>query len=209
MRAALAALAILGSTTAAAASVDGMGRISAGGGWRLTPNEPFFNKAAEVGAPVSKRSGGGPQGTASFGYGASDLFEVCIDLFIGGEGFTLGADDFSALTYGALLGGRLTKADFPFAGLTPWLGIGLGPTLAFITSKTRTNPERLITSYAVDVGAMYRVSDRFGVQLGVRYLFAYAEVDGIGSANAGGLFFTLGLSILFPKTAGDMPTTTF
>lgn len=196
--------ALLLTTTALAASVDGQGRVSVGGGWRLaTPNGSFFTKAEAAGVPLTGPSIGGPQGAASFGYGAHDFFEVAIDLFIGADAFRLADHDFVSVTYGALLGGRLTKADFPFVGLTPWLGVQLGPSLAFVTSKTRPNPERLTTGYSVDLGALYRLTERFGVHLGVRYLFCFAEVDGIGAVNAGGLFFTLGVSILFPKSAQE------
>lgn len=191
-------------------SIDGWGRITVFGGYRYTPQGYFADKAAEAGTPMIRPSPGGPQGGASFGYGAFSFVEVSVDLLIGYETFELeGHQPFSSVQYGGLLGARFTKMDVLFTGFAPYAGVQFGPILSSITSNSAPQGEKLLGGISVNGGFTYRFAQRFGVSLDVRWLFArhYVEVVGAG-ANAGGLWASLGFTIFFapePKRDLDVP----
>lgn len=120
-------LAVLVSAQVASADspTDGVGRVSIGGGLRWTPNDHFNGRAAEAGHPNTRAQEFvtaplGFQGWGSFGYGAFEWLELAVDLFAGFESFQLeGWLPFSSVSYGALVGVRVTRYDFPIAGLVP------------------------------------------------------------------------------------------
>ncbi len=190
-----------------ARSIDGIGRITVQGGYRWTPNNYFNEKASAAGHPVTRASPGGPQVSASFGYGATDFIEGTIDLIFGYESFTLkNLEPFNSFTYGALLGVRFAKMDFPIRGLLPHVGAQMGPILGFVSSPSNDNQERLTTGYSFNAGLSWRFTERFGLTFDTRFLVARAYVNGISGINVGGLFFSLGFTVFFapsPKTALD------
>jgi opacity protein-like surface antigen len=185
--------------------IDGVGRISVVAGWKLTPNDYFFARAEEQGYPLAWRGHGGPQGGASFGYGATSFIEASIDLFIGYDRFTVaGFQPINAYTYGALLGVRFTFMDLLLPGLAPFVGVGVGPTLGYVVSPGTDPVEKLITGVAGTAGVTYRVSDRIGISLEYRFLYARGMWITSG-VNVGGSWFSLGVVVYFPKssTASD------
>lgn len=189
------------STSAAAqsSSIEGWGRITAGGGWRWVPNWYFADKAAQAGFPYVKSSPGGPQGFASFGYGVVSYLEVAIDLFAGAEWFEIsGYSPFTAVTYGAVLGPRLSIVDFPFKGLIPHLGVQVGPTLAMLQTDTVSIPEKVLMGTSINGGFTWRFADRFGLTFDARWIFARGYVPPISGINVGGAWFSLGFTIYFP-----------
>lgn len=188
--------------------VEGWGRISVMGGYRWTPNWYFTAQAAAAGNPVTHPSNGGPLGMASFGYGAFTNFELSVDAFAAFESFTLdGLAPFSATTYGALIGPRLTKKDL-FPGFTPYVGAEGGPTLALVQSASFSNPERLLGGLAVVGGFHLMVADRWAISFDVRWLYARAVVPGISGINVGGVLFSIGVSTFFapaPRREYEVP----
>ncbi len=189
-------------------SVQGWGRISVLGGYRWVPNWYFADRAAQAGFPVAKASPGGPLGIASFGYGVFDSLELAVDLFAAWETFELtDYAPFSATTYGAMLGPRLTKRNL-FPGFTPYVGVEGGPTLALVSSNSISNPERLLGGLAAVGGFHWAFHDRWAISFDVRWIYARSAVPGISGINVGGVLFSLGVSTFFapsPKRELDVP----
>lgn len=216
MRALVAAVVCLASASFANASgsTDGIGRISVGGGARWTLNDWFNGKAAAAGRPVTTAEGFvtaplGFQGTASFGYGAFDWFEVAVDVFGGFESFQLeGWQPFSSTSYGALVGLRVTRYDVLFPGFVPYVGVQTGPILSTVTSPSAPGSENVLQGWSVNGGAAYKITDRLGFFVDVRYLLGRVFVAEIAGRNVGGVFVSVGVSIFLPaapKRDFDVP----
>jgi hypothetical protein len=205
IRAVLLASVLAGSTALAQErTIEGMGRVAVQGGYRWTPNPDFARRAAEQQHPVVGGLTGGPQFSASFGYAPLDWVEATIDLFVGFEDFRLeGYETFTSTTYGALLGVRLAKMDFPVRGLVPYVGAQLGPALSFISGKSIAGAERLNTGYSLNAGLTVRVKDRWGVGFDARYLFAMGDLPGVATINAGGLWVSLSVTYFIPAGPKD------
>ncbi len=200
-RAVVVGLVFLCAGPAGAAGVDGWGRISLGGGYRWVPNWYFADRAAEVGRALEAVSPGGPQGTVSFGLGVNAFLEVSIDLFAGYEAFTLTpGEQFSSVSYGALVGGRLVAADLFFKGFMPYLTVQAGPMLALVASQATPVPERLIGALAAGAGATWRFSERYGVGLEARWIYGRSYITDISGINVGGVWFTASFTIHFPPS---------
>lgn len=186
-----------------ATGVDGWGRVSVGGGFRWVPNWWFAERAQQAGTPLVPGLSGGPQGTVSFGFGATDLLEVSIDALVGYESFALQLPDgtreiYTSVAYGALLGGRLVGTDIPAKGLAPYLAVQAGPLVSNIGARSNPVPERLLLAFSVAGGLAWRLSDRYGVALEARYLYGRSAIPGISGINVGGVWFSAMLVIFFP-----------
>ena len=196
MKRAIFAFALLAASSAPAQqaerTIEGMSRLAVQAGWRYTPNDTFRSQVQAIGHPVITKMGGGPQFSASFGYAPLSWIEATIDVFIGFESFALGGlDSFTSTTYGALLGVRLEKMDFPVRGLIPYVGAQIGPALAFVASKSIANYEKLNTGITINAGLTYRLNDKWGIGLDARYMFASADLPDLATLNAGGLWASL------------------
>ncbi len=188
----------------AARSLEGMGRVAVQGGYRWTPNADFKRRAEAQGHPVEAGLTGGPQFSASFGYAPLDWVEATIDVFVGFENFRVkDFEEFTSTTYGALLGVRFAKMDFPFRGVVPYFGAQLGPVLSFITSKSTPGSERLNTGYSINAGLTFRVADRWGIGFDARYMFARGDVPEIATIDAGGLWISLSVTYFIPAGPKD------
>lgn len=205
----VALLLLAAAAQAEPGSIEGVGRIQVSAGYRWTPNWYFTGKAAEAGTPVVRASIGGPQATASFGYGATSWLEGTIDVLGAIESFELsGYLPFTSSTYGALLGIRVARLDVWVPGLVPHAGVQVGPMLSTVSSATLPGTEHLQLGYSVNGGLTWRFSERFGLTLDVRWLYARIYVDGISGINVGGVWFSLGLTTFFapaPKRDLDVP----
>ena len=186
--------------------LEGNGRITVAPGWRLTPNDFFSATAAAAANPVVSANRGGPSFAAAFGYSATDLIEVAIDVFASGERLTLGqTGSLSSITYGAQVGPRFQFGDW-IEGLVPYVGAALGPTLIYETGDGLGPPsETLTTGYAGCAGATFRLTDRVGLTLEYRFLFARGAVPGLGGINGGGHTFSLGLTVYLPTAPSPDP----
>jgi hypothetical protein len=190
---------------AEASGVDGLGRVSVGGGFRWVPNGWFQSRAARAGTPVIPGIEGGPQASASFGLGVSSALEVSVDLVLAyqninlrsAEGTTVSLD---SLTAGGLLGGRLTATDVFFKGFMPFASVQAGPLLASITSASMTVPERVVLAVSASVGATWRFDDRYGITLEGRYLWARSVIPEISGINVGGVMASVMFTFFFPPS---------
>jgi hypothetical protein len=198
----LLALLLLGSSSFAQAestSIDGWGRVTLMGGYRWVPNWYFAQKASAAGMPYTDHPGGGPQGIASFGYGATDWLEVSVDVFGAYERFSLaGFEPFTSFVYGGLVGARLMKTNLLFPGFTPYVGVQLGPVLSDINASTATVPERLMGGYMAVGGFHWRFTERWALTFDARWLYARNVFPGISGLNVGGVLFSVGVSMFFP-----------
>ncbi|MER2565894.1 MAG: hypothetical protein ABTQ32_34535 [Myxococcaceae bacterium] len=203
MRFAFAVALLIAAPSFADSSTDGVGRISLGGGLRWTMNDYFNSRATEVGRPVLK-TGTAPygfQGMASFGYGAFDWLELAVDLFGGFESFQLADEElFSSVSYGGLIGLRVTRYDFPFQGLVPYVGVQTGPMLTIVTAPTEPGGERILQGWSVNGGATFRITERIGVFVDARYLYGRVFVAELAGRNVGGVFVSAGVSLFFPSS---------
>ena len=177
---------------------EGSGRITLLGGYRWVPNWYLFSQAEAKGAKRVKAAQGGPAAQVGFGFMATDWLDVAVDLFAGSDAFELeGLAPFTAVTYGGLLGARLTGADVIFRGLTLYLGVEGGPTLAFLQSPSVVVPERMMLGFSVVGGFHWRLSDTWAFTFDARWLVARGFVTGVSGFNAGGVLFAAGVSYLF------------
>lgn len=193
------------------ARLEGQGRVSLMPGWRLTPNEYFYGSAQLAGHPVTTPSRGGPMGVGSFAYGASEIWEVAIDLFAGTETLRLdGLEPISSVSYGALIGARWQTA-LLWEDLTFTVGLLTGPTLVLVDSRAFSRPiERLTTAYGGNAGLCLRLAGSWGLSLEYRLLFARGVVPSIGGVNGGGHWLSLGVTYFFaPSESSPGPSTRF
>lgn len=189
--------------------IEGWGRISLLGGWRWVPNWYFAERAASAQAPFVRPSPGGPVAAASFGYGAMEWVELSVDLFYGSESFELqGHQPFSSVTYGATIGPRLTARSLFFRAVAPHASVQAGPGLSTVTSSSIPASERLLGLLSANGGFTVHVAERWGVTFDVRWVMARFPVEGVGSINVGGVWFSVGVSFFFPpapKRELDVP----
>lgn len=193
---------LLSSSAAFADGIDGWGRVSVGGGFRWVPNWWFIEHAAAAGTPVIPGPSGGPEATASFGFGVSRVIELSIDLLGSFETFSLalpdgGKDEYTSAIYGAQLGGRLMGTDVFFKGFMPYLQLQAGPLLSNISVKSAQIPEKVLLALSASGGFNYRFSDKYGVGIDVRYIYARANTP-ISGINVGGVCFSAMFTFYFP-----------
>ena len=194
---------LLLSSAAMGEGIDGWGRVSVGGGFRWVPNWHFIAKAAEAGTPVIPGINGGPQLTASFGYGVTASLELTVDLFGSYETFALTLpddqkDEYTSAIYGAVLGGRLVGSNVFFKGFMPYLALQAGPMLSSISSRVNPLPERVLLAFCAGGGLTYRFADRYGITLDAKYIYARSAVPPISGINVGGVMFSAMFTIFFP-----------
>ncbi|MBL8912375.1 MAG: hypothetical protein JNM17_16910 [Archangium sp.] len=197
------AVAVLACTSARADGIDGMGHVSIGGGFRWLPNWWFKDKAAAAGTPMNPGVDGGPQAIASFGLGVTSVLAISVNLIFGYHGFSLARpdglnDEYSSVTAGALIGGRLQTTDVLFKGFMPYLELQAGPVLSVLGGPREMIPEKAILGLSAAGGATYRFHRSYGLTLEVRYLQARNAVPEISGINVGGVWFSAMFTIFFP-----------
>jgi hypothetical protein len=210
----LTLLVVLAASTASAqeeghASLEGVGRISVQAGWRLVSNSTFYdNYYSRPGNEALERTAnarGGPLGAATFAYGITELVEIGIDLFGYLQRMQLtGQPRLTTAAYGALLGLRFRGwLDLGPEGTVPFMGILSGPVLASAIFDGGSARETFSQGTAVTVGATLRFTPTWGLSAEYRLVFARGGVgrpeEKLGSFNAGGSWFCLGVNYTFPK----------
>ncbi len=186
-------------------TMDSVGRVTISAGTRIIPNSGFIKALSDSGTTVTRKWPVGIGGMASFGYGATDWIEICIDLFLGYEGFstdTIG--NVGSFAYGALMGVRFQKLNIFMPGLLPYAGFSLGPLVSDVTSSTTGLRENLMTTYVGTAGVSYVFLDRFSVGLEYRFMYANATAADYGPINAGGHWIMATFGVLF--LTGNDPT---
>ncbi|WP_375773254.1 hypothetical protein NR798_21040 [Archangium gephyra] len=211
-------LAVLLATGSASAQdeelspLNGVGRMSVQAGWRLSSNGTFYDSfyalPAYQGVQRAPESPGGPFLAGSFAYAVTEFIELGIDLYATGEQLRLtGAPTLTNVTYGALVGLRFqTLLDILTPeGVVPFIGFQTGPTLAYSTAEGVGSRELFTQAWAGNVGATFRLSSQWGLTAEYRLAFARGqsvfnnkpEFKGLGSYNAGGNWFALGVTYFF------------
>ncbi|WP_224369956.1 hypothetical protein [Hyalangium versicolor] len=195
-----------------APSLDGVGRISIQGGWKLVSNSTFYDHyyslPGNAGLERAGKSPGGPLAVGTFAYGISDLVELGIDLFAQGERLQLtNKPRLTTVGYGALVGLRFRGwLNIGPEGTVPYLGILTGPLLATSLFEGGTARETLSQAWAGTAGATLRLNATWGISLEYRLVFARGAVgqasENLGSFNAGGNWFSVGVNYTFPKDPG-------
>lgn len=195
------------------APLDGVGRLTIQGGWRLTPNGHFYDSFYALpdyqGVARAPASPGGPFLAGSFAYAVTDFIELGIDLFATGERLRLtGAPTLTNVTYGALVGLRFqTLLDFLTPqGVVPFAGFAIGPTLVNSQAEGVGQRELVTQAYVGSVGATFRFSASWGLTAEYRLALARGqsaltnrtEFAHLSSFNGGGSWFTLGVTYLWP-----------
>jgi hypothetical protein len=185
-------------------SIEGLGRITVGGGVRWLPNDHFKKGAEGEGFPLESSWAVGPMGFATFGYGVLSFLEVSIDLIAAGERFKLlDRPEYSSVTYGPLLGARVMKADLFFEGFTPMAGVLLGPIFSHVSRDDGLVEERVTTGLSIVAGFAFRLSHRFGIWTEARYLLARGVVPEMTTGiNTGGFWFGAGFTV-YLETPGS------
>jgi hypothetical protein len=191
------------------APLNGVGRISIQGGWRVSSNDTFYDSfyalPSNQGLERAPESPGGPFLAGSFAYAVSDSIEIGIDLFATGEQLRLtGAPTLLNVTYGALVGVRFqTVLDFLTPeGVVPFVGIQSGPTLVYSQADLVGKRELFTQAWVGNVGATLRFSSQWGLTAEYRLAFArgqsaYNNRDAykeLSSFNGGGNWFALGVT---------------
>jgi hypothetical protein len=207
---ALALAALLCATTAGATetgSIEGLGRITIGGGVRWLPNDWFRkNVDSREGHPVESWWPIGPQAFGSFGYGVLSFLEVSIDLVGAGERYKLlDVPESTSVTYGALLGARVMKADLFFEGFTPMAGVLLGPIFSHQSRDDGLVEERVVTGFSIVAGVAFRLTHLFGIWAEYRFLLARGVVpESSVGINAGGSWFGVGFTVYLETPGSEL-----
>jgi hypothetical protein len=193
-------------------SLEGVGRISLQGGWRLVSNSTFYDNYYSLqgneGLERAPESHGGPLLAGTFAYGISELVEIGIDLFLNAERLQLtGQPRLTTASYGALLGLRFRGWwDIGPHGVVPFLGLLTGPLLASAAFEGQPVRETVSQAWAGTVGATFRLSPTWGISAEYRLVFARGAVGqpgtNFGSFNAGGNWFSVGVNYTFPRDPG-------
>ncbi|MCP3100417.1 outer membrane beta-barrel protein [Myxococcus sp. K15C18031901] len=200
-------------------SLNGVGRITIQGGWRVTSNETFYKRwygrSGNEGLSLARKTEGGPLAVASFAYAFTDMLEVGIDLFATGSSLYVtqpGATPAEApferriktLGYGALLGLRFQTVlpEVGPYGLVPFAGIFLGPALVTSERAGEGAQEDTSRAYAASLGATWRLSANWGLTAEYRFVYLRGPVGPpearVGSFNLGGNWMALGVTYTFP-----------
>jgi hypothetical protein len=183
--------------------LKGSGRFSLQTGWRYTPNTGFYDgyysQAENRELSRARGSIGGPLLTATFAYSFTNLIELGIDLFATYERMRLtGQPALNTATYGALLGLRFQKRlELGPEGLIPFVGLLTGPLYAGAYFDGERAIETANQALGVAMGATLRLNSKWGLALEYRLLLARGEAEDVGKYNAGGHWFSMGMTYQF------------
>lgn len=193
--------------------LQGVGRITVQGGWRLTRNstfyEGYYSRPENRGLERAPTSPGGPVVAATFGYAMTEVVELSLDVFATGERLQLtGRPTLITTTYGALAGLRLQWLVDALApeGVVPYVGLLGGPIAALAVVESGTGVREVASQmFMGSVGVNWRLSPSWGLTAEYRLSVArgLTPFDGAPrSFSAGGNWFTLGLTYSFPPDGG-------
>jgi hypothetical protein len=190
--------------------LEGSSRFTLSTGWRYAPNGRFFDAYYQdpdnAGLERSGGGIGGPLLSGGFAYSPINLIEVGIDLFATYERMKLtGQPGLNAVTYGALIGLRFQhKLELGPHGLVPSAGVLIGPMLAASYFDGDKAVENYTQSIGLTAGATVYLSEVWGLRFEYRLLTGRGEVEDIGTYEAAGSWFSVGLNYQFP-TMEDRP----
>ncbi|NMO21832.1 hypothetical protein, partial [Pyxidicoccus fallax] len=168
-------------------SLNGVGRISIQGGWRVTSNETlyksWYGRPANRELQRARSVTGGPLLVGSFAFAISDMVELGIDLFGTNGRLYLREPDggerrINLLSYGALVGLRFQTVlpEVGPYGLVPFVGILTGPALASSKRQGEDVQESTSQAWAGSLGFHWRLSPRWGLTAEYRLAFLRGPV---------------------------------
>lgn len=172
-------------------------------GWRYAPNGRFFDAyyldPDHVGLQRSGSGIGGPLLSGAFAYSPTNFFELGIDLFATYERMTLtGKPGLNAVTYGALIGLRFQhRLELGPHGVIPSAGVLIGPMLAASYFDGGSALENYTQSIGLTAGATVNLSEVWGLRFEYRLLTGRGEAEDIGTYEAAGSWFSVGLNYQF------------
>jgi hypothetical protein len=185
--------------------LDGSRRFSLVTGWRYTPNtrfyEDYYADPDNRGLKRSAGAFGGPLLAGSFAYSVTNLIEVGIDLFATYERMLLtGKPGLNAITYGALVGLRFQhRFELGPHGLIPSVGVLLGPLLAAAYFDGGRAVENYTQAIGTTVGATLGLTPEWGLRFEYRLIAAEGAAENVGTYQAGGSWFSVGINYQFPS----------
>jgi hypothetical protein len=111
-------------------------------------------------------------------------------------------------TYGALIGVHVQQSWRPTwwkPGMVTYLGLFIGPAVVDLSPPAQPLSESVTNAYAAGAGTMWRLSERFGLALDAKWIWARGALPNVGGVNAGGLWVGLGVVWLFPREGLEQP----
>lgn len=184
--------------------LEGSSRFSLMTGWRYAPNDRFYDlyyaRPKHQGLERAHGVIGGPLLMGCFAFSPINLIEVGIDLFATYERMEFtGKPGLNAVGVGALIDVRFQhKFEIGRYGLVPSAGILLGPMFVASFFDGGYAVESGSQSFGVTAGATLYLSDVWGLRFDYRLLTGRGEAEDIGSFDAGGSWFSVGLNYQFP-----------
>lgn len=184
--------------------LEGSSRISFQTGWRYAPNTRFYDAyySRESDLHLARAEGaiGGPLLTATFAYSPLEWLELGIDVSATYERMHLtGKPGLNAITMGALVGLRFQKRlELGPAVLVPWGGVLMGPLFAASYFDGGRSVETAPQALGGTVGATLRFSEEWGLAFEYRLILAKGEAESVGVYDAGGNWFSVGMTYQFP-----------
>lgn len=186
-------------------------RFSLQAGWRYAPNTRFFDKyyARSENRGLTRADGtfGGPLVAGTFAYSPLEWVEVGMDAFFTYERMAVAAKpELNAITFGVMFGVRAQhRLVIRQKELIPFVGVLSGPTFAASYFAGGRSVESFGQAAGLTAGATLRLTPMWGVNFDYRLTFANGEAEQLGSYNAGGSWFSVGLTYIFPKKVRERP----
>jgi len=186
-------------------------RFTLQAGWRYAPNTKFFDDyyARRENRTLTRADGtfGGPLVAGTFAYCPLEWVEVGMDAFFTYERMAIAAKpEFNAITFGLMFGLRAQhRLVLSNKELIPFVGVLSGPTFAASYFAGGRSVENFNQAVGLTAGATLRLTAKWGVNFDYRLTFANGEAEQLGTYNAGGSWFSVGLTYIFPKKVRDRP----
>jgi hypothetical protein len=180
-------------------------RFSLQAGWKYTPNTTFFDKyySRSENRGLTRVNGtiGGPLVAGTFAYSPLEWLEVGFDLFFTYERMTLAErPPLNTLSFGLLLGVRAQKW-FKLGNneLIPFVGALGGPMFAASYFPGGRSVENYANALGLTAGATLRISPQWGVCFEYRLMLGKGQAERYGVYEAGGNWFTVGVTYILPR----------
>jgi hypothetical protein len=170
-------------------------RITVFAGGRYVPHDHFERLARESGYPLKSAWKFGPEAMLSFSYAPVPQAEISLEFGAAADQYELPTSTLS-VTSVPLVG---TIRYFPFepARLSPYLGLGGGYMLGFVSGAPLNQSETHAREYHAVVGLTFELSPRYLLSLEDRFQIASGDILPIGQIQTGGNAVMVGLSVIF------------
>ncbi len=181
-------------------------RFSLQAGWKYTPNTTFFNnyyaRSENRGLTRVNGTSGGPLVAGTFAYSPLDWLEVGFDLFFTYERMTLAElPPLNTLSFGLLLGVRAQQW-FKVGNkeLIPFVGALAGPMFAASYFPGSRSVENYADALGLTAGATLRIAPKWGLCFEYRLMLGKGQAERFGVYEAGGNWFTVGVTYILARS---------